>query len=94
MRLMYLHAYQSFIWNEATSKRLELYGLTVCIGDLVKDKNEKENVVIISNENISNYNIYDVILPLPGHSVIYPNNESKKLNFCLMKILKCCLNII
>ena len=42
MRLMYLHAYQSFIWNEATSKRLALFGLKTCIGDLIKEKSEKE----------------------------------------------------
>lgn len=74
---MYLHAYQSYIWNEATSKRLELFGLKTCLGDLVKDKNNKENILILSEENISEYNIYDVVLPLPGHNVIYPSNQSK-----------------
>ena len=81
MRLMYLHAYQSFVWNEATSKRLELHGLSTCIGDLVKDKNEKEVVTILSEENISQFSIYDVVLPLPGHNIIYPNNESRNKIF-------------
>ncbi|KAI5465653.1 pseudouridine synthase [Mariannaea sp. PMI_226] len=35
LRSMYLHAYQSFIWNHAASKRWELYGETVKEGDLV-----------------------------------------------------------
>lgn len=76
MRLMYLHAYQSFIWNEAVSKRLKLNGLNVCIGDLVKKRSDKE-VVVLSETNISQYDIYDVVLPLPGYNIIYPNNESK-----------------
>ena len=76
MRLMYLHAYQSFIWNEAVSKRLKLHGLNVCVGDLVKKRPDKE-VVLLSEANISQYDIYDVVLPLPGYNIIYPNNESK-----------------
>jgi tRNA pseudouridine13 synthase len=78
MRLMYLHAYQSYIWNEATSKRIELFGLKVCVGDLVKDKNDKDNILVLADDNIIHYDIYDVVLPLPGHNVIYPSNQSKR----------------
>ncbi|KAF7542558.1 hypothetical protein G7Z17_g11459 [Cylindrodendrum hubeiense] len=35
LRSMYLHAYQSYIWNHAASKRWELHGETVVKGDLV-----------------------------------------------------------
>lgn len=35
MRTMYVHAYQSLVWNFATSKRWELYGDRVVKGDLV-----------------------------------------------------------
>lgn len=75
MRLMYLHAYQSYIWNEATSKRVAEYGLKPCIGDLVM-KNDAQ-VGKVTSENLDNYSIEDVVLPLPGYDVLYPDNSSK-----------------
>lgn len=35
LRIMYAHAYQSYIWNLVVSKRFELFGLEVQEGDLV-----------------------------------------------------------
>lgn len=32
---MYIHAYQSLIWNEMVSRRIATYGLQLCEGDLV-----------------------------------------------------------
>ncbi|SMN20209.1 similar to Saccharomyces cerevisiae YOR243C PUS7 Pseudouridine synthase [Maudiozyma saulgeensis] len=37
LRTMYVHAYQSYVWNAVTSERIKLYGLKVVPGDLVID---------------------------------------------------------
>lgn len=43
LRIMYAHAYQSYVWNQVVSKRVELFGLEVQVGDLVIDnRTEKE----------------------------------------------------
>ena len=39
--MMYLHAFQSEVWNLAASQRLEAYGLKVVKGDLVAVEAEK-----------------------------------------------------
>ncbi len=35
LRLTYLHAFQSYVWNTMVSKRIATYGLNPIIGDLV-----------------------------------------------------------
>lgn len=35
LRTMYVHAYQSYVWNYVASKRIELFGLQLIEGDLV-----------------------------------------------------------
>lgn len=32
---MYIHSYQSYVWNNLVSKRIEEYGLKAVPGDLV-----------------------------------------------------------
>ena len=52
-RFIYIHAYQSFVWNKAVSERLRNFGLEVLIGDLVIDKNQ-EDLLEIASEHLSN----------------------------------------
>ena len=35
-RLLYLHSYQSYVWNCMVSRRIELYGHQPTVGDLVR----------------------------------------------------------
>nr|XP_023019987.1 pseudouridylate synthase 7 homolog isoform X1 [Leptinotarsa decemlineata] len=102
MRLLYLHSFQSFIWNKMVSMRLKLYGMKPVEGDLVfvtdlqeessgesvlaaaKDEDSeveanegvkcKTEVKVLTATDISNYTVYDVVLPLPGYDVVYPEN--------------------
>ncbi|BBH06689.1 Pseudouridine synthase family protein [Prunus dulcis] len=117
LRMMYVHSYQSYLWNHAASMRVQKYGTDrVVLGDLVYCKgNETEKVseVVsskcvdengndtldpndlddISGTNLpeeslnlvkavtaedilsGNYTIDDVVLPMPGSRVIFPEND-------------------
>lgn len=97
---MYLHSYQSLLWNKIVSQRIKKYGLKPIVGDLVYkdnaskevpveiidgDENEEEEsdisngkcleVETISEENLIKYTVFDVVYPLPGCNVRYPENE-------------------
>ncbi|XP_070557644.1 pseudouridylate synthase 7 homolog [Ptychodera flava] len=78
-RLMYVHSYQSHVWNCMVSKKVKLHGLKVTVGDLVQSDDQKSDgknsVVEITADNIDKFSIYDVLLPMPGYDVRYPANE-------------------
>ena len=85
MRSMYLHAYQSYLWNIVASHRIETGGSTeVQVGDLVliEDKSfaqggsgtsglKGKEVKVLSEEDAKTgqYNMTDVVLPLVGKKV-------------------------
>ncbi|KAG5865263.1 hypothetical protein JTB14_025007 [Gonioctena quinquepunctata] len=111
MGLLYLHSFQSLIWNKMVSKRLKLFGMKPVEGDLVlteenkegketttesvtenEESNEKQDdsisqaseanedfkckkeVKVLTSDDLPNYTIYDIVLPLPGYDIIYPEN--------------------
>lgn len=77
VRTFWIHAYQSYIWNKMASERLELYGRKVVAGDLVKADGD-EVVSIATEDTASNYTLEQVVLPLPGYNMQYPDNEIGK----------------
>ncbi|KAL9087378.1 MAG: hypothetical protein Q9165_006675 [Trypethelium subeluteriae] len=117
LRLMYTHAYQSFVWNAVAGKRLEMSGSNAVAGDLVivgeKEKEQRKGqsngqaeddmevddageIIIkptaedsagdapenftrarhLSQQEVESgeYDIFDIVLPLPGFDVEYPSN--------------------
>lgn len=114
LRMMYTHAYQSYVWNTVASERLTAFSRdSPVVGDLViphdqsheefvddeEDSADKEeespaskkpktnaetarpsanSVTLVTADNLSAYSIYDVVLPLPGYSITYPENALKQ----------------
>ena len=37
---MYLHSYQSYIWNKVVSRRIQEFGLKPIVGDLIANDSE------------------------------------------------------
>ncbi|CCG84404.1 protein of unknown function [Taphrina deformans PYCC 5710] len=100
LRLIYMHAYQSLVWNNATTQRLRRHGIHPIVGDLVLEEaevpndtteiNDKDGKAVLRarhlrSEELSNYTIYDVVLPLPGCDVSYPNHDIKEYYAEFMK---------
>ncbi|KAL8200162.1 hypothetical protein R6Q57_011501 [Mikania cordata] len=114
LRMMYVHSYQSYLWNHAVSMRVQKYGADqVVLGDLVYCNEESCNEVkqvadfgyegrndssennhldetdalvsegnctsvkVVNSEDLASgrYFYTDVVLPLPGSRVIYPQND-------------------
>lgn len=44
LRTMYVHAYQSFVWNKVVSYRIKTFGLNVIAGDLVIDDAKSQGI--------------------------------------------------
>ncbi|XP_068850689.1 pseudouridylate synthase 7 homolog isoform X3 [Aphelocoma coerulescens] len=65
-------SYQSYVWNNMVSKRIEEYGLRAVPGDLIL---KGATAVHIEGGDVDNYTIHDVVMPLPGFDVIYPKHK-------------------
>jgi tRNA pseudouridine13 synthase len=86
LRTLYTHAYQSFVWNQAVSARMSTQdGHRVLRGDLVLTK--EDTAVYVTEEDLvsSKYTIADVVFPVVGDSILYPQNAFGEMMVSLMK---------
>ncbi|KAM3869805.1 pseudouridylate synthase 7 homolog [Diretmus argenteus] len=74
-RLMYIHSYQSVVWNTMVSRRIEAFGLKAVEGDLVL---RGGTAYELSAEEAESHSIHDIVMPLPGFDVIYPSHHVGK----------------
>ncbi|CAL8260953.1 unnamed protein product [Merluccius merluccius] len=74
-RLMYIHSYQSVVWNTMVSRRIEAFGLKAVEGDLVLRGGTAH---ILTAEEAESLSIQDIVMPLPGYDVIYPSHHVGK----------------
>lgn len=89
VRNLYLHAYQSYVWNHAASYRWSKHGSKVMAGDLVlitpedsaatgqDGEDEYQRARPLSEEEAASgkYTVFDIVLPGPGFDVVYPEND-------------------
>lgn len=78
LRMMFLHAVQSLVWNRAASHRVTMNKTEVLTGDLVViESTETPEIHVVTSEDIANnrFSIVDVVLPLIGTKSRFPENE-------------------
>jgi len=68
LRLMYVHAHQSYIWNMVATNRMKLYGSKVVAGDLVLVHEHKDKAIPSSDDTTTN----DTTTDADGEQIIAP----------------------
>lgn len=81
LRLMFLHAVQSLVWNKVASHRVEQSRDDVLLGDLVQASHDAKDIKVITQQDLDNkkFTLEDVVLPLVGTKTKLPENESGKM---------------
>jgi tRNA pseudouridine13 synthase len=84
MRMMFVHALQSYLWNHAATCRIRELGEEVVEGDLVLEHPmenfnpgiPKVRLVTAEDVDAQRYSLPDIFLPLIGSKTIDPENQA------------------
>ena len=71
-RSLYVHAYQSWLWNRIVARRVAKHGQAVLVGDLLRGP-DKDNFATVKDP--ADVSPFDIILPLPSGQIRFPENE-------------------
>jgi tRNA pseudouridine13 synthase len=77
LRLMYLHAWQSLVFNQALTERVRRHGYAPCAGDLVWLDAAAGTARHLTADDIAanTHTLSDILLPVIGHATLLPAND-------------------
>ncbi|KRX21617.1 Microfibrillar-associated protein 1 [Trichinella nelsoni] len=87
LRNLYIHSYQSIVWNRMVSRRVAMYGDRLLDGDLVirSSVDAEDEPVFLTKDSMIHYDKFDLVLPLLSADAILPKNECGKLYEQILK---------
>ncbi len=71
IRMFWIHAFQSYVWNQMATERLRL-GAFPLVGDLYSSSENNNEVNVVTDPSC--VALDEIVLPLPGHNIQYPTN--------------------
>ena len=77
---------QSYVWNKIATERIQRWGLKPVIGDLYYEQESDVNNDVDEDIHLvkvvkdpTDINMSQIVLPLPGYNIQYPQNEIGEL---------------
>jgi tRNA(Glu) U13 pseudouridine synthase TruD len=75
VRAFWINAYQSYVWNKMATARIGIFGTSVVEGDLYYVGDERNAEIDVVKEGMTDsIQLSQVVLPLPGYNIRYPEN--------------------
>ena len=74
LRTLFIHAFQSWLFNTMLNERLKLSKMNLLSGDLVQGKKDQVPKAYDENTDRGDYTISDLVLPLIGFASEIPEN--------------------
>ncbi|KAK2581261.1 hypothetical protein KPH14_008051 [Odynerus spinipes] len=81
-RLMYIHAYQSFVWNHMISRRIKEFGTRPIVGDLVLENDRDKKSPEDNGEHLCQDSTEDTCLESDDANLVKKENEEETEMVC------------